>query len=551
MKIVTSFLLSTVAVAAAVTASPPAHAAQAPGSNAGAPPNSCQALAGPLGGSNRFPEAVDGSKLKDAGDVEDLRSKAKDGRTIVIRGGKFSGEKFGNDNFSNICFVGSDLSNTKWSRSRAGGVGFIDSDLTGATFDRVNMDYVLFRNSTLARVDASGVQMSYGQLDGGWDPSMAGLKLDNARLMGFRFVCGFTSTDGCSFDRKQISMRGADLSFASLASFPMWDGLFDDARLYYTEIGIDQMNMFGPAEIAGPVVVKAESRQIQLAPDAFRAAAVAIAGTRSADAECKAPEGAMSQIFCQAGQGALRAYRDDVQRLFEGTRRPVETTVLEDNSIAVTGPDKVHDRYQKALRRCALKEEGVAIPCLQTTMAKRRAVLIEQLIKTRPLEADARALYVSVQTPMVQAVASDPRLSAFAPLMFDSATQVLLAYQDEEDGLQARGFMPSTEGQICSTVFSQKPQTRTKNQAKRKSKKSVITLTTWNSGAEFATGRIPGKIKKKKIRNKKGKLVSVRVPLPTGCDVYKQSEPMIRVPISEDEFDKLWLTPKTAQVAVS
>lgn len=261
MKFVTYFVMSTVAIATALAGTAPAYSAQAPGVAAGPPPNSCQAMAGPLGGAGRLPEAVDGSKLKDAGDIEKLRSKAKDGRTIVVKGGKFSGEKFGNDNFSNICFVGSDLSNTKWSRSRAAGIGFIDTDLTGSTFDRVNMDYVLFRNAILARVDAAGVQMSYGQLDGGWDPSMAGLKLDNARMLGFRFICGFTSSDGCSFDRKQISMRGADLSFAALSSFPMWDGLFDDVRLYYTEIGIDQMNMFSAAEIAGPVMVRAENRQ--------------------------------------------------------------------------------------------------------------------------------------------------------------------------------------------------------------------------------------------------------------------------------------------------
>ncbi len=549
MKFVTYFVMSTVAIATALAGTAPAYSAQAPGVAAGPPPNSCQAMAGPLGGAGRLPEAVDGSKLKDAGDIEKLRSKAKDGRTIVVKGGKFSGEKFGNDNFSNICFVGSDLSNTKWSRSRAAGIGFIDTDLTGSTFDRVNMDYVLFRNAILARVDAAGVQMSYGQLDGGWDPSMAGLKLDNARMLGFRFICGFTSSDGCSFDRKQISMRGADLSFAALSSFPMWDGLFDDVRLYYTEIGIDQMNMFSAAEIAGPVMVRAENRQIQLAPDAFRAAAVAIASTRAADAECKAPEGAISQIFCQAGQGALRAYRDDVQRLFESTRRPMDASLLADNSISVTAPDKVHDRYVKALRRCALKDEDIAIPCLQMTMAKRRTVLIDQLVKTRPLEADARALYVSVQTPMVQAVASDPRLSAFAPLMFDSATQVLLAYQDDEEGLQARGYMPSTEGEVCSTTFSQRTKSAGKRKSKTKSKKTAITLATWNSGAEFAMGSIPGKVKKKKIRNKKGKLVSVRVPVPTGCGIYKQSDPMIRVPISEDEFDKLWVTSKTTQVA--
>jgi uncharacterized protein YjbI with pentapeptide repeats len=489
--------------------------------------------------------------MKEARDVEKLRSKAKDGRTIAIKGGNFSGEKFGNENFSNICFIGSNLSNTKWSRSRAPGVGFIDADLTGATFDRVVMDYVLFRNSTLARVDASGAQLAYGQLDGGWDPSMEGLKLDNARMLGFRFVCGSSSVDGCSFNRQKISMRGADLSFAALASFPMWDGLFDDARLYYTEIGIDQMGVFGDAELAGPLLVKADNRQITLMPDAFRSAATALASNRVADTECKGPDGPLTQIFCQAGQGALRAYRDDVQRLFESTRRPASGRVLEDASIAVTAPDKAHGRYIKALRKCALKGEDESIPCIKATMAKRRIVLVEQLVKTRPLEEDARALFVSVQTPLVQSVANDPRLSAFAPLMFDSASQVLLAYRDDEEGLQAKGYLPLSDGQMCSTSFSQSP-AKGKKKKSAKGSKAPTLLAMWSTGAEFAIGQpATGKLKKKKVRNKKGKLVSVRAPVATGCSAFQRSEPLIRVPITEDEFDKLWVTVKTTDIAAN
>ncbi len=548
MKFVTLGFLSATTIAGSLIAASPAQAAQAP---AGPPPNSCQAMAGPLGSSGRFTEFVDGNKLKDAGDVQNLRSRAKDGKTIAIKGGNFSGQKFGNDNFSNICFIGSNLSNTKWSRSRASGVGFVDSDLTGATFDRVNLDYILFRNTTLARVDASGAQMAYGRLDGGWDPSMAGLKLDNARMLGFRFACGVTATDGCPFDRKQISLRGADLSFASLASFPMWDGLFDDARLYYTEVGMDQMNMFSTAEIAGPVLVLAENRQISLMPDGFRAAAAGFNVSRVADTECKAPEGPLSQIFCQTGQGALRAYRDDVQRLFETTRQPVDGSVLADRSISVTAPDKVHGRYIKALRKCALKGEEEAIPCLSSVMAKRRTVLVEQLVKTRPLENDGRALYVSVQTPLANAVANDPRLSAFAPLMFDSSSQVLLAFNDEEDGLQARGYLPTGDGQVCTTNFSQKVAVGKRKKAKKKSKAPTM-LATWSTGAEFAIGQVDLKGKKtKKIRNKKGKMVRVKYTPPTGCNAFKLSDPMIRVPVSDDEFDKLWGTPKVATIAAN
>jgi uncharacterized protein YjbI with pentapeptide repeats len=554
MKFVNALVFSTVLASISPLTATQALATQAVGQQIAPPANSCQAVAGALGSAGSFSEVVDGATLKNADSIQKLRSKAKDGRSIAIKGGNFSGEKFGNDNFSNICFIGTNLTNTKWSRTRAPGMGFINTDLTGSTFDRVTMDYVLFRNATLERVDATGTQMAYGRLDGGWDPSMAGLKLDNSRMLGFRFVCGTTSQDGCSFNRKQISMRGADLSFASLASFPMWDGLFDDARLYYTEVGIDQMSTFSVAEIAGPLVVKAENRQITLMPDSFRSAAVALASTRTADTECKGPDGPLTQIFCQAGQGALRNYRDDVQRLFESTRRPVNATVLADSSIAVTAPDKVHGRYLKALRKCALKDEAEAIPCIRVTMEKRRMVLVDQLVKTRPLEDDARALYVSVQTPMVQAVANDPRLSAFAPLLYDSATQVLLAYRDDEEGLQARGYMPLEDGQMCSTSYSQQFAASKGSKSKKKPKKTKmpLTLAAWSSGAEFSIGEaLVSSKKKKKVRNKKGKLVTVRSVAPTGCGAFKQSEPLIRVPISEDEFDKLWVTPKRTNIAIN
>jgi uncharacterized protein YjbI with pentapeptide repeats len=558
MKLIYKACLSSILASTVLLFPTAAQATQDVSLPQGNPPaNSCQVAAGNIGSAGAYSEVVDGAKLKSAKDIEKLRSKARDGRPIAVQGGNFTGEKFDNDNYSNICFIGSNLSNTKWSRSRANGIGFINSDLTGATFDRVFMDYVLFRNSTLARVDASGAQLAYGRLDGGWDPSMAGLKLDNARMLGFRFVCGITSSDGCSFDRKQISMRGADLSFASLSTFPMWDGRFDDARLYYTEVGIDQMSNFAASEISGPLVVKAENRQITLMPDAFRSAAAALANTRTADAECKGPDGPLTEIFCQAGQGALRAYRDDVQRLYDTTRSPA-AAVYNDNTISVTAPNKVHDRYIKALKKCALKEEEKSIPCIKANMEKRRAVLVAELVKTRPLEKDTRALFVSVQAPMVQAIASDPRLSAFAPLLFDSASQVLLAYNDEEEGLQAKGYMPIGDGQICSATFSKKPVSAKKKSSSKKGE--LLTLATWNSGAEFAIGQQVVRYKKvkkikKTVRNKKGKLVTIRVPVVensgVGCSAYQISEPLIRVPISEDEFDKLWVTKKTANVALN
>jgi uncharacterized protein YjbI with pentapeptide repeats len=501
------------------------------------PSNTCLMTAGPLSaGRSKMPLAVDGATLKDASDVKSLRSKAKDGRLLVIQGGDFTGQKFGSDNFSNICFDGTKLANTRWTKTRAQGVGFINADLSGATFDRVVMDFVLFRNTVLARVDASGARMAYGQFDGGWDASIAGLRMDNAQMVGFRFVCGTTSTDGCAFDRKQISLRGANLSGGSISSFSIWDAQLDDVRLDQTEISLDQITQFSGANVAGPVLIRADNKRVALAPDAFRVAAGVLGFSKASDTECTAPDTPLTEIFCQAGRADLRAYRDDVNRMYESTVTP---TRADGATINVTAPGKAHDRYLKALRRCALKEEEAAVACIQTAIGKRRALLVAQLTATRPLEADGRALYVSVQTPLVQIVSRDVRLAGLTPLLVDSSPHMLLAYRDDDERLVARGIALSSDGQRCAASFGPS--------GKKASKKAVIgpNFAAWSTGAEFTLGSV-GKVKKKKPKKIKGQLAAPAVDVASGCKTMIRSGPLVRVPISEDDFDRLWATRKAA-----
>ncbi len=498
--------------------------------------NSCLAALGPLGSApNSAIRVVDGASLKDPGDVRSLRSKAKDNAPIVIRGGDFAGKKFGNDDFTNLCFDGTNLLGTRWSRSKADGAAFVNANLTGAIFDRASLRGVLFRNSILSQVDATGTELSYGQFDGGWEPSIAGLKLDNARMIGFRFVCGSSSADGCSFDRKQLSLRGANLTNASIATFSMWDVLLDDVILDNTEIAIDQMSLLRLARIAGPLQVRVDNRRIALNPDAFRAAAGAFETSRAPDTECTAPANALSQIFCQAGRGDLKAYRDDVNRLYESTLTPIATANTA--PINVTAPTGAQDRYMKAMRKCVLKEEeDVVIACLYQTMSKRRTVLVAQLVKAKPLESEGRAVYVGVQTPMVQAVSRNPALSAFAPLIVGDATSLLLAYRDENEKLIARGYAQK-DGERCTVNFA--------TPVGKRPARAGPNFAAWYSGAEFTIGSAKTKkIKKKKVRKVKGRKVASEpvafVPT-TGCRGVIQSGPLVRVPISDEDFDQLWI----------
>jgi uncharacterized protein YjbI with pentapeptide repeats len=501
------------------------------------PAATCLASAGRLGGAGPTTLAVDGKTLKDPSDIKSLRSKARDGRLIVISGGDFSGKKFGSDNFHNICFVGTKLTDTRWVKSKASGIGFIGSDLSGAVFDRVSMDYVLLRNTVMARTDASGAQMSYGQFDGGWEPSVAGLRLENAVMVGFKFVCGVTSSDGCAFDRKKMTLRGANLSSASIASFALWDTQLDDVKLNQTEIGLDQITQFAGANVTGPVLISASNRRIALTPDAFRLAGGAISYSKSGDTECNNPDTPLSQIFCRAGYADLRAYRDDVERLFLSTIPKVGEQQAPGSTIVVSGGNKIHGRYLQALRKCGRKDEDAAVPCLWTAMSKRREMLVSELLFKQPLEADGRALYISAQAPMAQILMRDPRLSSLAPLLVDSSPALLLAYRDEQEQVVARGYGASVDGQRCPGAFGPVGAV-TKKRSRRPAAGPVFAV--WSSGAEFTLGQPVSGKKKRKPKLRKGQIVDAQAAAPTGCLSLVRSGPLVRVPVTEDDFDRLW-----------
>lgn len=513
------------------------------------PQGSCLQVAGALGSAGiKSVTPIDGNTLKDVSDIRALRSKSKDGLAIVISGGDFSGKKFGNDDFSNICFVGTNLSNTRWSKSRAEGAAFIDTNLTGALFDRVSMSYVLFRNATLVKTDASGAKLSFAQLDGGWDTSMAGLRLENAQMNGFRFVCGTSSADGCSFDRKQINLRGANLQGASLSTFPMWDANLVDAVMNNTEIMLDQIPQFANAKLAGPLLVRSANKRVSLSPEAFRIALVALsADSASSDTECVNPDTPLRQIFCQTGQSSLRMYRDDVNRLYENLT--TKSTQLQGADIVVTGSGKDQEKYNSAMRKCALKLEDKAIECIYDKIRKRRAVLISAVTQRSPLEQDARALFVSADTPLIKAVSSDPRLAGLTPLLIGAAPKFLLAYRDDDNLLNAKGIAQSADGSQC--IYSFNPVAM---QKKRTTKLPSKAFSAWYSGAEFFV-LSNGKVKRPKIRKLKKNVGGVGsiagaanelavIPVREGCSPLVQSGPLVRLPVLEDDFDRLWAVQK-------
>jgi hypothetical protein len=336
-----------------------------------------------------------------------------------------------------------------------------------------------------------------------------------------------------------------------LSTFSIWDARVDDAILANTEIAFDQLTQFVLADIRGPVIVRAQQKSIALTPDAFRATATALReNTSVSDTECSNPSEALTQLLCQAGRGDLRAYRNDIERLYSAERPVVTTASTKDSQITVTAASKEHDKYLKTLSRCALKDEDKAFPCISLAMEKRRAVLVARLVSTRPLEPGARALYVSAKAPLAQLVASDARLAALSPLLVDGTVPVLMAYFDDDQSLKARGVVPHTDGAQCIASFARAPQPVKKSKRKKQKQKPVPAANagflTWASGAEFTIGAAakpkklkPKKSKKRKAANGEGTAAPIA---PVGCDSASLSSgSLVRLPISENEFDKLWV----------
>jgi uncharacterized protein YjbI with pentapeptide repeats len=234
-----------------------AQTAPAPVQPAAPIPIACVNAAGAVDGTGAsLPEPVQGATIKSARALAKLRKDAKDGRLLLVEGGDFSNWDFRKLNLAAICFRGTRLAGSNWSGVTAPGMGFIDADLSGADLIGASFPAVLFRTTTLAGANAANADLRGGQLDGGWHASLAGWKLDGARLSGFRFHCGVTEADGCPFDRQGISARGADFSGAVFDGFAFWDAALDGAKVEGTEVQLDNAGILSAAQSATALTIR-------------------------------------------------------------------------------------------------------------------------------------------------------------------------------------------------------------------------------------------------------------------------------------------------------
>ncbi|MGB3471666.1 MAG: pentapeptide repeat-containing protein [Erythrobacter sp.] len=228
------------------------------------PEDSCQANAPDLGeGEPGF--AIDASGLTKIRQLERIRRKTRAG-TIFVSGGSFVGADFSKAKLYNMCFFGTDLSQTNWTGLEAEGLGFVNVDLTGAKMARSQLTNVLFRDVKLGLVDARQARWTQGRLDGGWEGSLRELNLTGADLTDFRFVCGTSPMDGCPLERAGITMKDANLRRASLHSFYAADLDLAGARVDQTELSLDYVRLLEGSKLVGPVVLRSLRRAVMLFP---------------------------------------------------------------------------------------------------------------------------------------------------------------------------------------------------------------------------------------------------------------------------------------------
>ncbi|WP_379553669.1 pentapeptide repeat-containing protein [Qipengyuania sp. DGS5-3] len=277
------------------------------------PENSCLANAPALG--SREPGfAIDASGLRKVRDLEKIRRKTRAG-TIFIRGGSFVGQSFRKGRLYDVCFFGTDLSQTDWTGVSGSGLGFINVDLTGAKMARTKLPHVLMRDATLTFVDAREADWRQGQLDGGWSGSVRDLNLTGANLTGFRVVCGNSAETGCPTDREGMSLTGANLRRASFHDF-FWPEMdLSGARIDQTELALDHLRSLQGALLAGPIVLRSPRRAIMLFPGEAKLLADAARPQGAAADVCTAPSEPALALVCQVPGSATGTLLRSVAQL--------------------------------------------------------------------------------------------------------------------------------------------------------------------------------------------------------------------------------------------
>ena len=394
---------------------------------------SCLKNAPALGG-NDPGFTIDASGLTKVRELERIRRKTRAG-TIFVSGGSFVGADFRQAKLYNMCFFGTDFSQTQWFGTSAAGLGFVGVDLTGADMRNSNLPDVLFRNANLSLVKASKAKWKQGRLDGGWEGSLRELDLADADLTYFRFVCGVSAVDGCSLERSGISMVRANLRRASLHSFFSDDLDLTDARIDQSELSLDHLALLDDAKLVGPVVLRSLRRAVMLFPgEVTRLSQAKQPGMQVCEpAEPNAQIGFSTQptalvVACNVPGSTMRNLLQSVALLEEEAKDTAD--YASQRAIWEQGRDAC----------LAFNNGDQQIGCISNSYRSRQITLRTALGKPDWLADGSYRLFLSREAAFPTDKGAPGLYSRVLPVLLDRASAAVIVRSDGQGGLEAKGI---------------------------------------------------------------------------------------------------------------
>lgn len=396
--------------------------------------DSCIAAAiGPGGLDSPALKRVDGAAIGKLSDLKNVRRRNGRGTApIIIDGGNFAGWQLKKLKLQNICFVGSDFSGSDWSSVTASGLGFVRSNLAGANLSGAQLPSSLWRESDLSDMNASGANLDAGLIDGGWAGSFARASFDNALMRGVRFSCGASERDGCSFNRQGLSLKGADLRQAQIASFSFWDADMTGAQLGGATIALNQLAILSDVQLDRPALLSIENKDVPVTQDDINALRQAI---RYDGGSSTAPWCSDQSVQpCPVVTSENAALYKDVQRLTAG-----QTGRAANRSQAA---------FEKARDACLAKGTDDQADCLVASHWRRRETLLSQGGRPEWLDGQNIRVYAAGEISIDPNFAGSAIVAQVAPALLDQMDNLIILRSDKPGQLQAR--LRSKDGCVIS-----------------------------------------------------------------------------------------------------
>lgn len=389
------------------------------------PEESCLANA-PEIGSGEPGFTIDASGMRRVRDLERIRKRTRAG-TIFVSGGSFVGANFRKAKLSNMCFFGTDLSQTDWTGFSGSGLGFVGVDLTGAKMAGTRLTGVLFRDTKLALVDASKADWQQGQIDGGWSGSLMELNLSGANLTGFRIECGNGAIDGCPTEREGMTLAGANLRRASFHSFFWPDMNLDGARIDQTELGLDHLRSLEGATLIGPIVLRSPRRAIMLFPgEAKQLAEVAKRSNAGADI-CDSTLEPAEILACNAPGSSVKALLQSVADLTQRTAG--DPSADENRAVWIAGRNNC----------MLLPSEDAQLSCILRAYRDRQALLRAVAGPPAWLKDAGYRLFLSSESAYPTSDGRPGLYSRVLPILLDSAVAAVVVRSNGDGTVTAKG----------------------------------------------------------------------------------------------------------------